>query len=130
MRFLELEAAYLVIGVFILVVTTFVTTRPFVGKNAFKIGFPFVFIMLSFFIGMHYYITTDRMDGVQERFDAGMPVICENRIQRKAERSIIITKKLGWSLDEDIFVNPKYSRGFHTARCLKHYTEEFPEPKS
>ncbi len=129
MKFLELEAAYLVIGAFIMVVTLFVTTRPFVGKNAFKIGVPFVFCALAFFIGLHYYVTTERMAGVKERFDNGMPVICENKIQRKAAKSIIIRKKLGWSLEEDIFTNPKYARGFHTARCIKFYTEEFPEPK-
>lgn len=48
MKFLELEGAYIVIGIFILIVTAFVTTRSFVGKNAFKIGFPLVFSVLTF----------------------------------------------------------------------------------
>ncbi len=128
-KFLELEGAYLAICVFILIITTVVTTRSFVGKNAFKIGFPAVFLFLAFFIGLHFYVTTDRMNGVKERFHEGKPVICENRINRKAEQSIIISNKEGWSLDEDIFVSPKFVRPFHTARCLKFYNKEFPEPK-
>jgi hypothetical protein len=127
MKFLELEAAYLAIGIFILAVTAFVTTREFVGKNAFKIGFPGVFIILSIFILLHYYITTNRMSEVETRFNDNKPVICENRIQRKAEQSVIISKSLGWSLENDIFTNPQYARGFHTARCINFYTKEFPE---
>ena len=127
MKFFELEAAYIVIGIFILVVTAFVTTRPFVGKNAFKIGFPLVFGFLCVAIGLHYYITTDRMDGVSQRFNEGKPVICENRIQRKTEQSVIITQDKGWTLKDDLFTNPQYVRGFHTARCIKFFTKEFPE---
>ena len=128
MKFLELEAAYLVIGTFILVVTIFVTTRPFMSKSAFKIGVTGVFILLSIFIGLHYFITTNRMAEVSDRFISGKPVICENRIQRKAEQSVIISKALGWSLKNDIFTNPQYSRGFHTARCISLYTKDFPKP--
>lgn len=128
MKFLELEAAYLVIGAFILIVTAFVTTRPFVGKNAFKIGFPGVFIILSIFIGMHFYITTSRIAEVSERFTAGKPVICENKIQRKTEQSVIISKDLGWSLKDDVFTNPQYARGFHSARCISFYNKEHPKP--
>lgn len=127
MKFLELEAAYIVIGIFILVVTAIVTTRSFVGKNAFKIGFPFVFVSLTFFICLHYYVTTDRMEGVSERFHDGKPVICENKIQRKTEQSVIISKALGWELKDDLFTNPEYVRGFHSARCIKFFTKEFPE---
>ena len=127
MKFLELEGAYLVIGAFILIVTTFVTTRPFVGKNAFKIGFPGVFIILSFFIIAHYIVTTNRMETVQNRFAEGKPVICENRAQRKVAQSVIIIERLGWSLKNDVFTNPAYVRGFHSARCLELFNEEFPK---
>lgn len=127
MKFLELEAAYIVISIFILVVTAFVTTRPFVGKNAFKIGFPLVFVMLSFFVILHFIITTNRMEGVSQRFNEGKPVICENKVQRKTEQSVIITKEKGWTLKNDLFSNPEYVRSFHTARCIKFFTKEFPE---
>ncbi len=128
MKFLELEAAYLVIGAFIMIVTIYVTTRPFMAKSAFKIGVTGVFLLLCIFIGLHYFITTNRMAEVSDRFISGKPVICENKIQRKAEQSVIISKELGWSLKDDIFTNPQYSRGFHSARCINLYTKEFPKP--
>ncbi len=128
-KFLELEGAYLAIGVFILCIAAVVTTRSFVGKNAFKIGMPITFGFLAFFIGLHYYVTTNRMNNVQTRFTEGKPVICENRINRKAEQSIVISNKEGWSLDGDVFRSPKFIRPFHTARCLRFYNKEFPEPK-
>ena len=37
-RFIELEAAYMVIGVFLLIITAFVTTRDFVPRRSFKWG--------------------------------------------------------------------------------------------
>lgn len=128
-KFLELEGAYLAIGVFILCIAAVVTTRSFVGKNSFKIGMPIVFLALAFFIGLHFYVTTNRMERVTNRFNEGKPVICENRINRKAEQSIIISNKEGWSLDGDVFKSPKFTRPFHTARCLQFYNREFPEPK-
>lgn len=128
-KFLELEGGYLAIGLFILCIAAVVTTRSFVGKNSFKIGMPVTIGFLAFFIGLHFYVTTNRMDRVMTRFNDGKPVICENRINRKAEQSIIISNTEGWSLDGDIFVSPKFSRPFHTARCLRFYNKEFPEPK-
>jgi hypothetical protein len=127
MKFLELEGAYLAIGIFILIITTYVTTRPFVGKNAFKIGFPMVFFVLAFFIIAHYIVTTNRMETAEKRFESGKPIICENREQRKVSPSIIIIKRQGWEVKENVFVNPEYSRGFHSARCLELFNEEFPE---
>ncbi|RXJ57610.1 hypothetical protein [Candidatus Marinarcus aquaticus] len=125
--FFELEAAYIVIGIFILAVTAFVTTRPFVGRNAFKIGFPGVFLILTFFIIAHYVVTTNRMNDVETRFIDHKPVICENRVQRKVNPSVIISQAQGWSLNEHIFTNPQYNRGFHTARCLELFNEEYPD---
>jgi hypothetical protein len=129
MQFLELEGAYLVIGGFVLIVTAFVTTRSFVGKNAFKIGFPMVFAVLTFFILAHYFVTTNRMATAETRFLNGKPIICENRVQRKVAPSIIISQKQGWALEKNIFTNPEYSRSFHSARCLEHFTPEFPQEK-
>ncbi len=129
-KFLQLEGAYLAIGFFILCIAAIVTTRSFVGKNAFKIGMPATFAFLAFFIGLHYKVTTDRMDRVQTRFESGKPVICENRLHRKGKPSIVISNKEGWSLKNDVFKSPKFVRQFHTARCLKLYNKEFPEPKS
>ena len=126
MKFLELEGAYLVIGAFILIVTAYVSTRPFVGKNSFKIAVPIVFIILSLCIAGHYYVTTDRMKTVETRFLDNKPIICENRTQRKVAQSIILTQELGWTLENNLFSNPQFNRTFHSARCLEHFSKEVP----
>ncbi len=118
MKFLELEGAYIIIAVFILAIGAFVTTREFMPKNAFKKGMPILFIILSTLILLHYYVTTNRMKEVKSAFDSGKVVICESRENRKGAQSILISKDKFWKLQEDIFVNDQYSRGFHSARCL------------
>ncbi len=123
-KFLELEGGYLGIGLFILLATIFVTTRPFVGGGkAWKKGVPFVLFGVAGFILSHYFVTTSRMDDVKTRFQNGNPVICENRAIRKVAQSIIIDPKKpqGWVLEGDVFKSPEYSRAFHSARCLEYH---------
>lgn len=120
MNFIALEGGYLAIALFILVVTAIVTTRPFMGKNAFRKGFPIVFMLLTLAIGAHYYVTTKRMHMVQNAFKNGQTVICESRAQRKMARSILIAQNKNWRIENNIFVSDDYERGFHSARCLIH----------
>jgi hypothetical protein len=117
-KFLELEGGYLVIGFVILAVTLFVTTRPFFTTKAIKIGMSSVFIFLSFAIGGHFKITTDRMSTVKEAFHEGKIIICESRAQRKVAQSVDVLKSNKWKLEEDVFSSPSYNRVFHSARCL------------
>ena len=117
--FFELEAVYLVIGTFIMVVTAIVTTRDFVPKVAFKRGMLLVGGFLTFMIGFHYNMTTSRMEGVKEIFNAGETIICENKMRRTISQSVLLSKKLGWSLEGDKFVNSDYERDFHTSRCIE-----------
>ena len=120
MRFFSLEMPYIVIAIFILSITLFVTTRPFVGKNAFKIGFPTMFVIVSIMILAHYYVTTQRMQIVQKAFMEGKTIACESRENRKAAQSILINKKGNWILEDDLFKSDEYTRDFHSARCLVH----------
>lgn len=117
-KFLELEGGYLVIAFIILLVTLFVTTRPFFGKNAIVKGMTFVFLFLAIAIGLHYKITTDRMSKVKTAFFNNQTIICESRSNRRAAQSILIEKQNEWKLEGDIFISPNYSRPFHSARCL------------
>jgi len=119
-KFLYLEGGYLILGSIVLLVTLFVVTRPFMGKNAKKYGFSGVFLFLSFAIGAHYIITTNRMQEVKEAFLNNKKVICESRMIRKGAQSIIIQKSTGWRLDGDFFVSKAYVRPFFTARCIKY----------
>ncbi len=116
--FFELEIAYIVIGLFILAVTAFVTTRDFVPRVAFKRGMLGVGGIITFMIATHYYVTTKRMSGVKEIFNEGGTIICENKMHRTVSRSVLISKELEWELDGDYFVSKNHMRKFHTARCV------------
>ena len=117
-KFLELEAGYLFIGLVMILVTLFVTTRPFMSKGSLKKGLLGVSLFLALAIGAHFKITTDRMSEVKSAFADGKTIICESRATRKVAQSVDISIKNEWVLEEDVFTSPNYSRPFHTARCL------------
>ncbi len=117
-KFFYLEGGYLILAFVILLVTLFVTTRPFMGKGAVKKGVGSVALILSLAIGAHYFVTTSRMAEVREAFERGEKIICESRMVRKGSQSIILSKNLGWRLDGDYFISDAYSRPFFTARCI------------
>ena len=117
-KFFILEGGYLVIALFILAVTLFVTTRPFMSRGAVKKGLIAVGSVLAFFIGAHYFITSNRMAAVKTAFENDHAVICESRMLRKAAQSVIIQKSNDWHMEGDNFVSPNYSRPFHSARCI------------
>ncbi|WP_457594745.1 hypothetical protein [Hydrogenimonas sp.] len=117
-NFFYLEGGYLILGFIVLLVTLFVTTRPFMGKGAVKKGLGGVGLVLALLIGGHYWVTTKRMAEVKEAFERGEKIICENRVIRKGAQSIILSKKLGWKLNGEYFVSEAYSRPFFTARCI------------
>jgi hypothetical protein len=116
--FLKLEVAYIVIGLFFLAVTVFVTTRDFMPKVAFKRGVIGMIVLFSVMIFIHYEMTTSRMDGVKKIFNDGGVIICENKMRRTISQSVLISKQTGWSLAGDEFTSPAYSRNFFTARCV------------
>ncbi len=122
--FFILETPYLVIMLFFLGVTLFVTTRDFMPKGALKKGMLGVSGVFALFIGWHYTVTTKRMAEVKKIFKEGKTVICENKMRREIMPSVIISKKYGWRLKGDAFTNPEYERDFFTARCV-----EYIEPK-
>jgi len=116
--FLELEIVYIIIGAFILSITAVVTTRDFMPKGAFKKGILGVGIVMSLMIAFHYGMTTKRMNGVEEIFNAGETIICENKMRRTISRSVLLSKELGWKLEDHLFKHDDYERDFHTSRCV------------
>jgi len=116
--FFELEIVYIIIGIFFLVVTAFVTTRKFMPSVAFIRGMIGVFTIFAVMITAHFFITTKRMAGVKEIFNEGKTIICENKMQRTISRSVLISKELEWRLEGDYFKSDNYMRDFHTARCV------------
>jgi len=117
--FFELEAAYLVIGLVILLIAFFVSTRPFMSKTAPRNGLIGTALVVTFFIGGHYWMTTSRMDAVKTAFAQDRQILCESRILRKAAQSVVVQKSKGWQIDGDLFRSPLYVRPFHIARCIE-----------
>ena len=118
--FFKLEAGYLGIAVFVLVVTLIVTTRSFVPKNIWKKSLVAMTIIMSIFVGMHYFVTTSRIYEVEKTFNEGNKIICESRTIRKVAQSVTIEKSNEWTLKNHMLSSPNYSREFFTARCIKH----------
>jgi len=125
-KFIELEIVYIVIGVFFLAVTAFVTTRSFMPKMAFMRGMISVSMVFAVMITAHYFVTTKRMNGVKEIFNEGGIIICENKMQKTISRSVLISKELEWRLEGDKFESDNHMRAFHTARCVD-YSPIAPE---
>ena len=117
--FFELEIPYIVIGIFFLAVTAFVTTRDFMPKVAFFRGMISVSFLFTTMILLHFYITTTRMDGVKKIFNEGGTIICENKMHRTISQSVLISKKLEWRLDGNLFKSDNVTRDFHTSRCIE-----------
>jgi len=117
-NFLYLEGAYLILGAIVLLITLFVGTRPFMAKGAWKRGLLWVSLVIGVMVGLHYKITTGRMEAVKAAFENGQTIICESRMQRKVAQSVYIKKENDWSLKDDNFVSPHYVRPFFAARCI------------
>ena len=117
-NFFFLEGAYLLLGLFALLITLFVTTRPFMSKGSVKKGLFWVSVVIAIMVGSHYSITSNRMAEVRTAFEKGETIICENRATRKVAPSVIIKKSQEWLIEDDNFVSPNYSRPFFIARCI------------
>ena len=117
-NFFFLEGAYLILGGVILLITLFVSTRPFMSKGAWKKGLFWTFLVIAVMVGAHFKITTDRMNTVRTAFMNGQTIICESRMQRKVSQTVYVKKSNDWSLKEDHFVSPNYIRPFFIARCI------------
>ncbi|WP_368028768.1 hypothetical protein [Arcobacter sp. s6] len=122
--FFKLEAGYLGIAIFVLVITIIVTTRNFVPAGIWKKAIPLMFIIMSIFIGMHYFVTTSRIYEVENTFNNNGKIICENRAIRKVSQSVTIEKSNEWVLENHMLSSPNYSRDFFTARCIKYVPVE------
>jgi len=118
--FLELEGAYMVIGVFFLLVALFVTTRDFMPRVAFKRGMIGTFVAFSILIAIHFSLTTSRMENVKKMFNNDETIICENKMRRTISQSVLISKKLGWRLENDLLKSDAYMRDFHVSRCVEY----------
>jgi hypothetical protein len=119
MGFFELEIGYIIMAVFFLAITAFVTTRPFMPKVAFKRGMLSMLGIMAFFITLHYIVTTNRIADNAKAFHAGKTILCENKGSMQGSQTVIITKKAGWSLKDGIFSNKEFVRDFHSARCTE-----------
>ncbi len=116
--FFKLEAGYLGIALFVLIVTT----RSFIKKGIWKKSLGIMFVIMSIVIGLHYFVTMSRINEVETTFNNGEKVICENRAIRKVSQSLVIEKSNDWVLENHMLSSKNYSREFFTARCIKYTT--------
>jgi len=116
--FFYLEGAYLILAGVILLVTLYVTTRPFMGQGALKKGVSAVAFVLGVMIAAHYYVTTQRIEAVKKAFYQDKTIICESRMQRKVAQSVYLQRSKGWRIEDNHFISPAYSRPFFIARCI------------
>ncbi len=117
-EFLKLEAAYLVMGLVALLIAWFVSTRPFMSKEAPVKGLIGTLIVVVLLVGGHYAMTTHRMASVRAAFAQDRPLLCESRMLRKAAQSVVVQRSKGWRLEGNLLRSPHYVRPFHAARCI------------
>jgi len=117
-EFFKLEAAYLVMGLVALLITWFVSTRPFMSSSAPRNGLMGVALVVAILVGGHYAMTVSRMASVREAFTQDKQILCESRMLRKVAQSVVIQKSKGWTLEGNLFSSPDYTRPFHAARCI------------
>jgi len=117
-NFFYLEGAYLILGVFALLITLFVTTRPFMAKGAVKKGLLWVSLVIAVMVGAHYAITSNRMGEVALAYEQDKVIICESRATRKVAQTVFIQKSNGWILKDNNFISESYNRPFFIARCI------------
>ena len=117
-NFFYLEGAYLILGAFALIITLFVTTRPFMAKGAVKKGLLWVSLVVAVMVSAHYVITSNRMAEVAAAFEKDLPILCESRATRKVAQTVTIQKSNEWRLEDYNFISPNYARPFFIARCI------------
>jgi len=118
-EFFILEGAYIVIAMFVLAITAYVTTRSFMSKSAFKKGMISVFSLCLGLILLHFYVTKNRIEDIKKAFSEGKPILCENRIYTKAAQFITVLPGNEWEIKDNTFISPNYTRSFHLARCIR-----------
>ena len=117
-EFFILEGAYLFIALIALLVTVFVTTRPFMSKGALKKGLFFVGSFFAVAIITHFIVSKNRMESVKKAFKNGKEIVCENRVYTKGAVYITINKNEEWKIENNYFMSPNYTRKFFLARCI------------
>jgi len=117
-EFFILEGAYLIIGLIILIITAFVATRPFIKQGALRKSLMYVSLFLILAIGIHYFLTQNRMNSVKEAFKNGGKILCENRVYTKGANFVTIRKEEEWKIKDNYFMSPNYTRKFFIARCF------------
>lgn len=119
MLFFELEAVYLAMWVFAMVIAAIVTTREFMPQGAFKKGMLWVSGLFALLIATHYQLTTHRMETVEALFQQNKTIICENKMHRTVAQSILVNQSQGWQLHTHLFQHPDIERSFLSARCVE-----------
>ncbi len=113
-NFFKEEIIYIFISLFILGITVFVTTRPFMSKKA-KLAIPFMFLFLTLALIAHYNLRMEHIKEVREAFEEGKDIMCLDKTNKIGH---VMVKKGEWRLKGDTFVNPEFARVYNIRQCI------------
>ncbi len=113
--FFKEEFVYILIALFILGITIFVTTRPFVAKGARK-AIPVVALLLAGLLWLHYSWRMHHIKEVAKAFDEGKNILCLDKTNKYGS---VLVHKGEWQLKNDEFVHPEFPRSYNIRQCIE-----------
>lgn len=112
--FLKEEAVFIFIALFVFGIATFVVTRPFVKLKPKKI-LPALAVFLILGLILHYNYRISHIENVKKAFNEGKNILCVDKTNKLGQ---VLVKKGEWRLENDIFVNPEFPRGYNIRQCI------------
>ncbi len=113
-NFFKEELIFILISLFILGITVFVTTRPFVDKGARK-AIPLVALFLILALVAHYRFRQNLIEEVKEGFMRGETILCMDKTNKIG---YVIVHKGEWKMEEDNFTHPEFPRSYNIRNCI------------
>ena len=113
-NFFKEEFIFILVALFILGITIFVTTRPFVAKGARK-AIPVVAVLLAIALVAHYYFRQNLMQEVRQGFSEGKTILCMDKTNKIG---YVVIHQGEWQLRGDEFVHPEFPRSYNIRNCI------------
>ena len=113
-NFFKEEFIFILVALFILGITIFVTTRPFVAKGARK-AIPIVAAFLVLALIAHYNFRQNLVKEVRKGFEEGKTILCMDKTNKIG---YVVINAGEWKLQGDEFVHPEFPRSYNIRNCI------------